>query len=939
MRGNVKTLKQIAAIGVVLAAGVIAGMTAYADESPAYTENFESCAAGTAASDLGWYVKGSNTITQTAAVQYDGDNGYLHFEAAMNADQSYNLFGISKNIADAASLAAGENFTVEYDIKMEQGEIYSSLSNGGTGQNNFRDAYTFVKPTAASNTVSLYTDTVALGADYKNAIGETLSASNSSSVKYYTKDWNNYRFVVHSVEYTSGEEKKTADYADLYINGDFVASLPMRFGTNDLSYLCIGYNANGLKTEAKVAFNIDNIKVYKGEKDLKGAAAASDSVTDLISLRSFNDLEAKKVYANNTTIYNANTVKGADSRYPNAVQATGGTVTTENGCFGKASDDIVVKNSTSGTIVIPFDKDNTTVTELANGDSIEYAMQFALPQGAANGPTVELFSGAANKDYLFEVYKYGIKIGSETIYLSPAFEAEKWYNLKVRVTAGENGQYYASIYADGNALIENRLMTGYSQFNRIKLGAGGGYVDNFSLKKYTAGAYEEAKTTPNIMSVRDITEGMFNGSIFAGEQTAAQMLEKLELSGDENIFAYSVINADGTVISEEQYADTAAAGKYIKIKAKDANIYFLYLMGDSQLINISSVSGVEEAGFTKSNVNLTAVNLGYGRKSDDESILISSSDAEKNFWLTKNVNLANPVMTLKFSVFTGTETGVGIQTKIYCAENSAAEPTARDVNILTLKDGKIYSKYSVEKGEYELNRWIQVAIQFDGGSAATVYIDGTPVFVDTYGPRAISYMSSLDIRLDSKDKKVFIDDISLTKGINSVIPDVPAISEGDGMLVDLGNTISIPSGITNNILIGELSAEKGNICGYIKENGTFMNDSDNYTDGILVLENGGIYKYYTFKTRTEILSVEDTADGGKAVIADLLDEAKEPVIIISYVGEDKALSGVELVPVSNDTLVGKAYISNEKINENSEINAYLWDMSTMQAITPLKTCK
>ena len=133
--------------------------------------------------------------------------------------------------------------------------------------------------------------------------------------------------------------------------------------------------------------------------------------------------------------------------------------------------------------------------------------------------------------------------------------------------------------------------------------------------------------------------------------------------------------------------------------------------------------------------------------------LISSSDAEKNFWLTKNVNLANPVMTLKFSVFAGTETGVGIQTKIYCAENSAAEPTERDVNILTLKDGKIYSKYSVEKGEYELNRWIQVAIQFDGGSAATVYIDGTPVFVDTYGPRAISYTSSLDIRLDSKDKK------------------------------------------------------------------------------------------------------------------------------------------------------------------------------------------
>ena len=37
---------------------------------------------------------------------------------------------------------------------------------------------------------------------------------------------------------------------------------------------------------------------------------------------------------------------------------------------------------------------------------------------------------------------------------------------------------------------------------------------------------------------------------------------------------------------------------------------------------------------------------------------------------------------------------------------------------------------------------------------------------------------------------------------------MPAISEGDGMLVDLGNTISIPSGITNNILIGELSAEK-----------------------------------------------------------------------------------------------------------------------------------
>ena len=53
-----------------------------------------------------------------------------------------------------------------------------------------------------------------------------------------------------------------------------------------------------------------------------------------------------------------------------------------------------------------------------------------------------------------------------------------------------------------------------------------------------------------------------------------------------------------------------------------------------------------------------------------------------------------------------------------------------------------------------------------------------------------------------------------------------------------------------------------------------MNDSDNYTDGILVPENGGIYKYYTFKTRMEILSVEDTPTEAKAVIADLLDEAE-----------------------------------------------------------------
>ena len=134
---------------------------------------------------MGWYVKGSNTITQAAAVQYDGDNGYLHFEAAMNADQSYNLFGISKNIA------------------------------------------------------------------------------------------------------------------------------------------------NAVKSES--------------------------------------------------------------------------TVTAEKGCFGKASNDIVVKNSTYGNIIIPFDKDNTTVTELANGDSIEYAMQFALPQGAANGPSVEIFSGSTNKGYLFAV--------------------------------------------------------------------------------------------------------------------------------------------------------------------------------------------------------------------------------------------------------------------------------------------------------------------------------------------------------------------------------------------------------------------------------------------------------------------------------------------------------------------------------------------------------
>ena len=60
----------------------------------------------------------------------------------MNADQSYNLLEYQKILPMRRRSRQVSNFPVEYDIKMEQGEIYSSLSNGGTGQNNFRDAYT-----------------------------------------------------------------------------------------------------------------------------------------------------------------------------------------------------------------------------------------------------------------------------------------------------------------------------------------------------------------------------------------------------------------------------------------------------------------------------------------------------------------------------------------------------------------------------------------------------------------------------------------------------------------------------------------------------------------------------------------------------------------------------------------------------------------------------
>lgn len=249
-------------------------------KSAVWGENFESYSAGTAADSIGWTYTTVDFKDETfsAEVAGDNENKYLRVrsETAELDNTASRVYGVSLNAAKAAQFSDGENFTVEYDLKMDDdidlgtgayrsGEYYFGLSRTP----NIKGCYmTFYAPGENGITGKTHwTSKSQLANDeaaYRAAVG-----ANTASATVYGKKWNTYKWVVYSLNYGS-DNQYAADYAKLYINGEYIATVPIRFGGPELECINFGFER---QCSAVSGFCVDNLKIYKGEAEDDGDAA------------------------------------------------------------------------------------------------------------------------------------------------------------------------------------------------------------------------------------------------------------------------------------------------------------------------------------------------------------------------------------------------------------------------------------------------------------------------------------------------------------------------------------------------------------------------------------------------------------------------------------------------------------------------------------------
>lgn len=248
--------------------------TGAAAKSAQWGENFESYSVGTQADSIGWIYTTADYANETfsAEIAETDGNKYLHVrsETPELDDTASRVYGVSLNAAKAAQLADGENFTVEYDLKMDDnidlgtgkyrsGEYYYGLS----GTANIKGCYmTFYAPGEDGVSGKTHWTGKSQLANEESAYREAVGAKTASTT-VYGKKWNTYKWVVYSLNYGT-DNKYAADYAKLYINGEYTATVPIRFGGPELEYINFGFER---KCSAASGFCVDNVKIYKGEAD------------------------------------------------------------------------------------------------------------------------------------------------------------------------------------------------------------------------------------------------------------------------------------------------------------------------------------------------------------------------------------------------------------------------------------------------------------------------------------------------------------------------------------------------------------------------------------------------------------------------------------------------------------------------------------------------
>lgn len=248
-----------------------------------WTEDFEKYSVGETS---GSWSRINSGETFSASVAEEEGNKILYLsEPSGNGNSGKSVCrGVAFDVGNKS--ADSEKYTVEYKLKLAEDNIkkYSGAVQNLMGlgaSRTLKDAYVTmysqdnIYRNASQGSLTPWSVSVALGEAYKTAV----NPQTALSAAFYPYEWNTYRFDVSPIFYkdTDGSVKK-GEYARLYINNRYAATLMMRSGKSALRYLTLGFD---LQYTDSIGFYIDDITVSESaqpentpelfEKDENGA--------------------------------------------------------------------------------------------------------------------------------------------------------------------------------------------------------------------------------------------------------------------------------------------------------------------------------------------------------------------------------------------------------------------------------------------------------------------------------------------------------------------------------------------------------------------------------------------------------------------------------------------------------------------------------------------
>ncbi len=946
-----------------------------------WSQDFEDC---TTVDDAGFaeITTKESPESTSALIMESGLNKYFEMEMT-NADSGSAIYSAGTVNVSELGIEDGADFTVSYDVKFnpydeETGksstgkyvEYLFGLGDNPSGVKGYRCAYVTYREEGNNN----YAPSVNEGCITNDNCEYPVSGVKS----LYAGAWNNVQWVVHRTD-SNGEPLSAADmYAELYINGEYSATVGIRNG-EDMRRAVFAISLNEGVKYGKMA--IDNIEIFKGSYDKQDTAKFAE--VKLIDT-DFSDMTASENGASDVS--STPMFIGASKLSVDGAEVI---IETKKGVFGKGTDDNAVhwqrtseSSDTSLDTRLEFNNEYGELYE--SGDSLEISVDFAFDEKITPLCLTAQFikeDGSLKKmvDFIKVSGDY-IKIlnDNHVFDLTPALIPGKWYNLRVVLTSGDGESTYNTVtaYLDGEVIvdgptstkpdgqapvyIQNYELTDFAsavgtvedEFDRIKgidylwvhfknvaSSAGKGmYFDNLEMTKYIGGALPKTTYTklPVTSSVVPASYAQ-RGTVFTDTTaTVNEVLNMFDMSRAKNII---VRDASGNVITDYS---TTANGKYAEIKSNDNERYYVTMDGTNK--TIAEISDASQTTLkVESNLSKTEVAKGAGRASGDKSILVESTDGNKgsatvNLFTTSTTyvdSTAYKPVTAEVSVMPLDNSKIEVQ--MYTNANTrncltSGHEYRMGITAAYFENGMIYGKNSSYPiMPYEAGKWYKIAVTSQPGSQ-TLEVRVNGEFAEETGNYTVrkyptQFISQL--KLIVHDNAVF-DDIKIYNGkyIEDEIPYITSASED--AIIDDGK-IYIPEETS----ISELTDYLDFTCGMptgVYSDSTLSEQISELEDGcVLVIENDGIYKEYQIylqKPEYETDCIYPTVEGNVYSAYAVPTDSDAKLIIAAYVDGtlDKVVFG------TSEQGSSKVNVTAE-VTEGSTVKVMLVNTKTMKPLS------